>query len=175
MSNPSTAVQHQFFAGLNGNTTKVIAPFFSLLPLVRTCVDNLAFRMQKVQSKEEAMEDESEDRRGQSPHRVAVKEREDALPQRGMYQASVTPVRSGNIERVQQLPNGASTGMLFRRTRNALVHGNLVIQLPAHGLRVHEKLQCHVATTTALPVSRAFTSSRVWQMARRAGISYLSL
>jgi hypothetical protein len=36
--------------------------------------------MQKIQSKEEATKDESEDRRRQSPHWVTVKESEDALP-----------------------------------------------------------------------------------------------
>lgn len=107
----------------------------------------LAFRVQKIQGKEEAAEDNGEDRRRQPSHGVAVEESQDALPQRGVHQTAVRSIRPGYLERVEELPDTAAAGMPCRCRRDSLVHGDLMVDLGTETLGVYKELQRDMAAT----------------------------
>lgn len=85
-------------------------------------MNDFAFRMQKVQREEEATEDNGENGRWQPPHGVAVKERQDALPKRGVHQAAVTSVWPSYLETVEESPDTAAAGMPCRYRGDSPVH-----------------------------------------------------
>lgn len=95
----------------------------------------------------EDREDNSQDRRRQPPHGVTVKERQDALPQRGVHKTAVASIRPGYLERVEELPDTAAAGMAFRCRPDSAVHGNLKVDLGTETLGVYKELQRDMAST----------------------------